>query len=149
MMNDLILKLVNYILPNWKYNLKTTFFLVLLYFLITNFITYIPFIKNSVNKFLINLKNYLLIKIIFYTIESIGFIIYILQGILCFCCIITLFTVLIYLLKYQAVHLFIQVSCYQWILFESISLINYILFEKNDYKDTLFCLTFFAVLYII
>lgn len=149
MMNDLILKLVNYVLPNWKYNLKTILFLVILYFIMTNFITYIPFIKMNIDKLLINLKNYLLIKIIFYVIGSIGFIIYILQGILCFCCIITLFTVLIFLLKYQVVHLFIQASCYQWILFESISLINYILFEKNDYKDTLFCLTFFAVLYII
>lgn len=149
MMNDLILKLVNYILPNWKYNFKITFFLVILYFLITNFIASIPFIKNNVNKFLTNLKNYLLMKIIFFVIELIGFIIYVLQGILCFCCIITLFTVLIFLLKYQVVHLFIQASCYQWILFESIFLINYILFEKNDYKDTLFCLTFFAVLYII
>lgn len=149
MMNDLILKLVNYILPNWKYNFKITFFLVILYFLITNFIASIPFIKNNVNKFLTNLKNYLLMKIIFFVIELIGFIIYVLQGILCFCCIITLFTVLIFLLKYQVVHLFIQASCYQWILFESISPINYILFEKNDYKDTLFCLTFFAVLYII
>ena len=148
-MNDLILKLVNYILPNWKYNFKITFFLVILYFIITNFIASIPFIKNNVNKFLTNLKNYLLMKIIFFVIELIGFIIYVLQGILCFCCIITLFTVLIFLLKYQVVHLFIQASCYQWILFESIFLINYILFEKNDYKDTLFCLTFFAVLYII
>ncbi len=145
---NLLLKIVNYILPNVKYNLQSIVFVIMLYVFIRTAITNTPVINNYLRKISKDLKNNIIISIIRCFLELFTFIILLLQGILCFFCLISGFTVLMITPLSSPIHLFFQISSYQWILYVLLLFVNNVLFKENNYKEAIFCLAFFIVLYI-
>ena len=105
-------------------------------------------LKDKIKNFIPQKYNRSYAKILSLPKKSTLFLTYICQGFLIFSCIMSLFTILIPVFKINGIRCFIQLSCYQWVLYSCIAFINYIVFKKNTYKDTLFCLTFLIVLYI-
>lgn len=146
-----LIKLLGFAFPNYQYKIKFIAFLVLIYIVVLNIIDYVPFFKTTAKKIIKIIKiinNSIFTKTFLYFIKILNFTIYICQGFLIFSCIMSLFTILIPFFKINGIRCFIQLSCYQWVLYSCIAFINYIVFKKNTYKDTLFCLTFLIVLYI-
>ncbi len=143
-----LIKLLGFAFPNYQYKIKFIAFLVLIYIVVLNIIDYVPFFKTTAKKIIKIINNSIFTKTFLYFIKILNFTIYICQGFLIFSCIMSLFTILIPFFKINGIRCFIQLSCYQWVLYSCIAFINYIVFKKNTYKDTLFCLTFLIVLYI-
>ena len=126
-----LIKILGFAFPNYQYKIKFIAFLVLMYIVVLNIIDYVPFFRTTAKKIIKIINNSIFTKTFLYFIKILNFTIYICQGFLIFSCIMSLFTILIPFFKINEIRCFIQLSCYQWVLYSCIAFINYIVFKKK------------------